>query len=72
LQDFKGTILAEAKRLPLDVMNEEMKELVSGCWSQLNTYLIYSFPVHSHVYATVANHTDAYSKPEVESHIFAA
>jgi len=30
LQDFKGEILAEAKRLPLDVMNLEMTELREG------------------------------------------
>jgi hypothetical protein len=29
-RDFRGNTLAEAKRLPLDVMTEEMKELVSS------------------------------------------
>lgn len=33
VQDFKGNILAEAKRLPLDIMNEEMKEMRAGLTS---------------------------------------
>lgn len=32
-RDFKGPTLAEAKRLPLDVMTEEMKELREGLTS---------------------------------------
>lgn len=33
MQDFKGEVLAEAKRLPLDVMNLEMTELREGLTS---------------------------------------